>query len=103
MLLVGILTFIIMIDITSENFKIRYFFNFRPFSFYEQLKSHAMIKNFLTSGYCNGLYLYFINKSIGQCGVEGVSFDRVTFNIKNSVITCYLNIQNLKRLYSTSS
>ena len=39
--IVGILTFISMINTTSKRFKARNFFVCRYFSFYEQLKFHA--------------------------------------------------------------
>ena len=39
--IVGILTFISMINATSERLKARNFFIFRYFNFYEQLKLHA--------------------------------------------------------------
>ena len=45
--IVGILTFISMINTTFERFKARNFFIYRYFSFYEQLKFCAQ---FITSG-----------------------------------------------------
>ena len=48
--IVGILTFISMINTTSENLKARKVFIFQHFSFYEQLKFHAgHEKSFITS------------------------------------------------------
>ena len=41
--IVGILTFIIIIDTTYEDLKATKVFNFQHFSFYEQLKSHAQL------------------------------------------------------------
>ena len=41
--IVGILTFISMINTTPERLKARNFFIFRYFSFYEQLKFHAQL------------------------------------------------------------
>ena len=41
--IVGILTFISMINITSEILKARHFFICRYFNFYEQLKFHALL------------------------------------------------------------
>ena len=41
--IVGILTFISMIDTTSEILKAKNFFSCRYFSFYEQLKFHAQL------------------------------------------------------------
>ena len=41
--IVGILTFISMINITSESLKARNIFIFLLFSFYEQLKFHAQL------------------------------------------------------------
>ena len=41
--IVGILTFISMINTTSERFKTRYFFLYRYFSFYERLKYRAQL------------------------------------------------------------
>ena len=41
--IVGILTFISMINTTSENLKARKIFNFQHFRLYEQLKSHAQL------------------------------------------------------------
>ena len=41
--IVGILTFISMINTTSERFKARNFFICQYFSFYEQLKFHAQL------------------------------------------------------------
>ena len=52
--IVGILTFISLINITNESLKARKAFVFQHFSFYEQLKFHAPLieheKSFLTSG-----------------------------------------------------
>ena len=52
--IVGILTFISMINTTSERFKAWNFFICRYFTFYEQLKFHAQLswawKKLLTSG-----------------------------------------------------
>ena len=52
--IVGILTFISMINKTSESSKERQIFIFQHFSFYEQLKFHAQLswawKKFKTSG-----------------------------------------------------
>ena len=42
-IIVGILTFISMINTTSESFKARTIFSFQHFSFYEQLKFHAQL------------------------------------------------------------
>ena len=47
---VGILTFISMINITSERFKARNFFICPYFSFYEQLSQVEHEKSFITSG-----------------------------------------------------
>ena len=41
--IVGILTFISMINTTSEEFKVRNFFNCRYFSFYEEVKFRAQL------------------------------------------------------------
>ena len=41
--IVGIVTFISMINATSERLKARNFFICRYFSFYEQLKFHAQL------------------------------------------------------------
>ena len=40
---VGILTFISMINTTSESLKAKQVFNFQHISFYEQLKFHAQL------------------------------------------------------------
>ena len=54
--IVGILTFISMINTTSERLKARNFLICVYFSFYEQLKFHAQLslawKSFITSGPC---------------------------------------------------
>ena len=50
--IVGILTFICMINTTSERLKARNFFICRYFSFYEQMKFRAQLsmkKSFITS------------------------------------------------------
>ena len=41
--IVGILTFIRLINTVSENFKARKIFIFQHFTFYEQLKFHAQL------------------------------------------------------------
>ena len=51
--IVGILTFMSMINTTSERLKAIYFFSCRYFSFYEQLKFGARVEHeniFITSG-----------------------------------------------------
>ena len=42
--IIGILTFISMINTTSERLKARHFFNCQYFSFYEQLKFRAQLE-----------------------------------------------------------
>ena len=41
---VGIITFISMINVTSESLKARKVFIFQHFSFYKQLKFHAQLR-----------------------------------------------------------
>ena len=64
MTIVGILTFISMINTATERLKTRNFYICRYFSFYEQLKFHAQLswawKSFVTSG--PGLFILQVTK-----------------------------------------
>ena len=70
--IVGIATFISMINTTSEKLKARYFFTFWYFSFLEQWKFHAQLSKARKKFYNPEALLVHLSNLFADCNVDTI-------------------------------